>query len=98
MAKHHHDESERSNALARNYGYVIVGAGSAGCVVARRFIDSTDATVLLLEAGGSDEGVKAFRIHRNGLRTSARNMRSHPPSLGSVDSMPGARLKGARRP
>src|SRR5262249_34859770 len=29
----------------------------AGCVVARRLIEGTDATVLLLEAGGSDEGV-----------------------------------------
>jgi choline dehydrogenase len=34
---------------------VIVGAGSAGCVVARRLVDGTDATVLLLEAGGPGE-------------------------------------------
>src|ERR1700732_895412 len=46
--------------LARSYDYVIVGAGSAGCVVARRLLDGTDATVLLLEAGGSDEGVKSI--------------------------------------
>jgi choline dehydrogenase len=46
--------------LARSYDYVIVGAGSAGCVVARRLVDSTDATVLLLEAGGSDEGVASI--------------------------------------
>jgi choline dehydrogenase len=37
--------------LARSFDYVIVGAGSAGCVVARRLLDGTDATVLLLEAG-----------------------------------------------
>jgi choline dehydrogenase len=52
----HHPEAGRGKALARNYDYVIVGAGSAGCVVARRLLDGTDATVLLLEAGGPGEG------------------------------------------
>jgi choline dehydrogenase len=52
----HHREAERGKPLARRYDYVIVGAGSAGCVVARRLVDGTDATVLLLEAGGSGEG------------------------------------------
>jgi choline dehydrogenase-like flavoprotein len=41
--------------LARNYDYVIVGAGSAGCVVARRLVDA-DASVLLVEAGGPGGG------------------------------------------
>ena len=55
-----HCEVERGKLLARSYDYVIVGAGSAGCVVARRLVDGTDATVLLLEAGGSDEGVQSI--------------------------------------
>src|SRR5215471_13824233 len=46
--------------LARSYDYVIVGAGSAGCVVARRLLDGADATVLVLEAGGSDQGVNSL--------------------------------------
>jgi len=37
-----------------NHDYIVVGAGAAGCVVARRLTDRGDR-VLLLEAGGPDD-------------------------------------------
>ncbi|XP_078495189.1 choline dehydrogenase, mitochondrial [Ciona intestinalis] len=44
------------------YTHVIVGAGSAGCVLANRLSEDPDRKVLLLEAGPKDQFLNSFRL------------------------------------
>src|SRR4051794_18753509 len=44
----------QEHSVKTSYDYVIVGGGSAGCVLANRLSEDGAASVLLIEAGGRD--------------------------------------------
>lgn len=47
-------QNQRPANMQAEFDYIIVGAGSAGCVLANRLSADPAITVLLIEAGGSD--------------------------------------------
>jgi choline dehydrogenase len=73
---------------AETFDYVIVGAGSAGCVLADRLTESGHDSVLLLEYGGSDRSLwiqmpSALNIPLNMARYDWRYYTEPEPNLNN---------------
>lgn len=69
------------------YDYIVVGAGSAGCVLARRLAEDSDTRVLVLEAGGLDNSILVSMPSAMSIAMSTRRfnwgMKTEPePNLG----------------
>ncbi|KAL1914772.1 uncharacterized protein VTP21DRAFT_8030 [Calcarisporiella thermophila] len=45
-----------NNPIPKSFDYIVIGGGTAGCVIARRLAEDPSVSVCLVEAGPSDEG------------------------------------------
>jgi choline dehydrogenase len=72
--------------MSQDFDYIIIGAGSAGCVLANRLSEDPACKVLVLEYGGSDKSIfiqmpTALSIPMNGTKYNWKYMTLPEPGL-----------------
>ena len=58
----HCNSSSSQHQKTPTYSYIVVGAGSAGCVLANRLTEDANESLLLLEAGPKDMLLGSVRL------------------------------------
>ena len=72
--------------MSQDFDYIIIGAGSAGCVLANRLSEDPTCRVLVIEFGGSDKSLfiqmpTALSIPMNGTKYNWKYMTLPEPGL-----------------
>src|SRR5260221_7824565 len=93
----HVNQTKLASELKPHYDFIVCGSGSSGAVVTRKLAENPNVTVLLLEAGGTDDVPSVIEAGQSvlnlgserdwGFRAQANphlNGRSIPMSMGKV--------------
>lgn len=73
--RHHSEEPADRATVLKEYDFVVVGAGTAGCVLANRLTEVGQWKVLLLEAGRPENFIMDYPLLANYLQFTDANWR-----------------------